>query len=248
MKNTRKKLLVSSVAMLSVAAISLSSATFAWFTSSTTTTANGLNVKTIQSSELVISKSDKNWGQTIDYAQNNKVLRPASSDTGTAWFTATAANKGSYAKDGDFTSVASELGSYVYKEQLNIANKGAAAVKDVKITITNFNNNYGRIALVPADANGNETGTFANCVYDTEGEKYEAAKSTTATTEITPSTETVITVGELAGKAEGSDLGGAAYYNLYVWFEGQDTDCYDTNAGQSIGDITFTISGKTVDQ
>ena len=249
MKNTRKKLLVSSVAALLVSAMALSTATFAWFTSSTTTTANGLNVKTIQSSELVISKSDKNWGQTINYNQSGTVLRPASSDSGSdSWFTATAAAKGSYAKDGDFKSVANELGAYVYKEQLNIANKGSAAVDSVKIKITNFNNNYGRIALVPADANGNETGTFANCIYDTEGEDYEAAKSTTATTKISPSTDTEIIVGTLDGKAEGADLGGAKYYNLYVWFEGQDTDCYDTNAGQSIGDITFTISGTTAVQ
>lgn len=250
MKNTRKKLLVSSVAALLVSAMALSTATFAWFTSSTTTTANGLNVKTVKSSELVISKSDRDWKQTINYAQNDTVLRPASSADGSAWYTATAALKSEFTKTGDFTSVASELGSYVYTEELNIANKGEAAVENVTITISNFTNNYGRIALVPVTSEGAaiENETFAGNVYDVEGEDYDAAASATTTSTISPSTTTTISVGTLDGKTGTADLGGAVYYKLFVWFEGQDTDCFDTNAGQSIGDITFTISGSTVAQ
>lgn len=247
---TRKSLLISSVAMLLVAMLALGTATFAWFTSSTTTTANGLNVKTIKSSELVISKSDRQWGQTINYAKNNTVLRPASSAVGgTTWFTADAKNKLSYERTGNFSSVSSELGAYVFVEELNIANKGEADVEGVTITITNFTNNYGRIALVPVKDDGSAISgkTFAGNIYDTEGEDYYPAASATAeaTTAIKPSTSTTIDVGTLAGKTT-SDLGGAAYFDLYVWFEGQDTDCYDTNAGQPIGDITFTISGTTV--
>lgn len=165
-------------------------------------------------------------------------------------YTATAATKGEFTRDGDFSSVASELGAYVYAEELNIANKGAAAVENVTITITNFTNNYGRIALVPVNNDGSaiEGKTFAGSVYDTEGEDYDAANSATATTSITPSTSTTISVGTLDGKVGTAELGGAAYYKLYVWFEGQDTDCYDTNAGQAIGDITFSISGTTAAQ
>lgn len=260
---TRKSLLISSVAMLLVAMLALGTATFAWFTSSTTTTANGLNVKTIKSSELVISKSDRAWGQTINYAKSDTVLRPASSAVGgtTNWYTADADNKLSYERTGNFSSVASELGSYVFVEELNIANKGEADVEGVTITITNFTNNYGRIALVPVNDDGTaiDGQTFAGNVYDTEGEVYYPAVNTTTPpatlpadksglTAITPKTSTTINVGTLEGKEGNSDLGGAKYYDLYVWFEGQDTDCFDTNAGQYIGDITFTISGTTVEQ
>lgn len=251
MKTTsRKRLLVSSVAMLLVAMLALGTATYAWFTSSTTTTAKGLNVKTVKASELVISKSDRDWKQTINYGQSNATLRPASSADGSTWFRADAATKGSYAKKGDFISVASEKSSYVFEEELNIANKGAAAVTGVEISISNFTNNYGRIALVEVNSDGSAISgkTFAGSVIDTEGEDYDAASSAKNTTKISPSTTTTIDVGELAGKADGSDLGGAKYYKLFVWFEGQDTDCFDTNAGQSIGDITFTISGTTETQ
>lgn len=249
-KSFKKKALLSSLSMLLVATVAVGSATFAWFTSSTTTTANGLNVKTVKSSELVISKSDRQWKQTINYAQSGLLLRPASSADGTNWFKADAAAKGAFTRKGDFSSVGSEKGSYVFAEELNIANKGEAAVTGVTITITNFTNNYGRIALVEVNDDGSAISgkTFAGSIIDTEGEKYDAAKTTTTTEKITPTTSTTISVGDLAGKTVGSDLGGAKYYKLYVWFEGQDTDCFDTNAGQSIGDITFSIAGTTEDQ
>ena len=65
MKTTsRKRLLISSVAMLLVAMLALGTATFAWFTSSTTATASNINVKTIKSSELQISKSTRVWGNS----------------------------------------------------------------------------------------------------------------------------------------------------------------------------------------
>lgn len=249
-KNSKKRLLVSSTSMLLVSMLALGTATYAWFTSSTTTTANGLNVKTVKASELVISKSDREWKQKIDYGKSNATLRPASSADGSNWYRADAADKTSFAKKGDFISVASEKSSYVFEEELNIANKGAAAVTDVEISISNFTNNYGRIALVEVNSDGTAISgkTFAGSVIDTEGEDYEAASSAKDTATISPSTTLTISVGDLAGKVDGSDLGGAKYYKLFVWFEGQDTDCFDTNAGQSIGDITFTISGTTETQ
>ena len=51
---SRKKLLVSSVAMLLVAMLALGTATFAWFSTSTTAKANNLTVQTIQTSNLLI--------------------------------------------------------------------------------------------------------------------------------------------------------------------------------------------------
>lgn len=250
-KSMRKKALLSSVAMLMVATVAVGSATFAWFTSSTTTTADGLNVKTVKSSELVISKSNRSWGQEIHYGQDGKTLRPASSSNGTTWYRADAEDKLAFDRTGDFEAIsAADLTSYVYSEELNIANKGSAAVEGVAITITGFNNAYGRIALVEVNSDGTPISgkTFATSVYDTENDKYDAANGPSTTAQIQASNELTISVGALAGKVDGADLGGAKYFKLYVWFEGQDTDCFDTNAGQEIGDITFSISGSTENQ
>ena len=42
MKKSRKRLLISSIAMLLVAMLALGTATFAWFTQNTTATASGI--------------------------------------------------------------------------------------------------------------------------------------------------------------------------------------------------------------
>ena len=56
---TKKRALISSVAMLLVAIIALGTATFAWFTSNTTARATGINVRTQKVSELEISSKLK---------------------------------------------------------------------------------------------------------------------------------------------------------------------------------------------
>ena len=54
-KNMRKKALLASMAMLLVAVVALSGATYAWFTSNTTATATGLKFQTNQSSSLLFA-------------------------------------------------------------------------------------------------------------------------------------------------------------------------------------------------
>ena len=53
--NSRKRLLVSSVAMLLVAMLALGTATYAWFTQNTQATADNLSVKTVKASELKLA-------------------------------------------------------------------------------------------------------------------------------------------------------------------------------------------------
>lgn len=255
-KSFKKKALLSSLSMLMVATVAVGSATFAWFTSSTTATASGLNVKTIQASELVISDFTKSWGTTVDYEIADKVLMPASTSDGSNWWTANAETKTSYAKKSTDVFTAADAptfntpasSSYAYADQLNVMNSGEADVENVTITwtIPNFSNsNYLRVALVPADATGNfvyESGkSFVNYVYDKDGVAYDAASGASTTTSITPATTCSVNVGTLS-KDE------AAYFNLYIWFEGQDEQCFDGNAGQIIPDIEFSVTGSTVDQ
>lgn len=239
---SRKRLLISSVAMLLVAMVALGTATFAWFTSSTTATASGINVKTVKSSELVISKSDKDWKTVVDYGVANKVLLPASTSTGTAWFSAEAETKTAFDKKTgtDFAGIG-DGGNYYFADELNVMNKGEATVENVTISFSGLTNRYARVAVVAADANSNITGTFTESVYDVDGAAYDAVSSATDTTEITPKTTYTINVGNLAHNE-------AKYYNIYVWFEGQDEQCFDGNAGQAIDDIAFTVTGETEDQ
>ncbi len=260
MKNTkfRRRALISSVAMLLVALVALGSATFAWFTSSTVATADGIKVSTIKSSELQISKSDLAWGTQVNY-NKTAIFAPVSSANGSAWYTANAETKDSYAKKAsdNFEAVtAAAADGYYYTEALNIRNNGAADVENVTITISGLDCNYARLAIYEVTANNGTTAAdntkgFAQCIYDNAGTAYDAVTGAQSTTSITPNnigTSATINVGTLTGK-NGDTVTGIKYYKLYVWFEGQDAQCVDANAGANFSTLTngltFTVSGQT---
>lgn len=290
MKTTSKKrMLISSVAMLLVAMLALGTATFAWFTSSTTATASKINVKTIKSSELVISKMNKQWGTQVNYAygydtEGNdtgaQTLLPVSSADGKNWYTTVAKDKTSYAaaSDANATLLDSNTG-YYFVDQLNVKNNGEADVEHVTISFslgTKANpatkTGYYRIALVPVTDTEDNTSlvhpTAANFFASTtpEGESipvltniygakdtagYQALTGTAVSTDLSakvqPNSATSIDVGTLKGKDVELKPGekNVVFYNLYVWFEGQDQDCKDANAGATIPEITFTVTGDT---
>lgn len=253
---TKKRALISSVAMLLVAIIALGTATFAWFTQNTQATADELQVRTIKASELQVSDAENEWGDTIHY-NFDKVLKPASSADGNTWLAAVAASKSSY-EAGTVSDISSKLDGYVFKEQLNVRNNGAAAVENVKIKFNlseiegGGEGKYARLAIVEADKKGTDatlTGSFKDNVYAaTAGDSAEAFTSTAkATTTVTAKSgaNAEFNVGNLTAK--GQD-GAVKYYNIYLWFEGQDTDCKDVNGGNNVPKITFTVIGDTVNQ
>lgn len=255
--SSRKRLLISSVAMLLVAMLALGTATFAWFTQNTEATANGIYAKTVKASSLLISDVNKSWGTTVTYNQGTSTAQqtmfPASSGNGSAWFTATSNNENTGAFEaGKITSVspANSNAKYVFKNMLNVKNGGdEGAINSISIT---FNlgsieaSKYARVALVPCNDTGVELTTaafdgqvigFTNSVFDTDGDTYTGLTSTAgAGASITAETTCSVNVGSL-------NAGAARYYNLYIWFEGQDAQCIDTNAGQVINNLTFTVSG-----
>lgn len=248
MKNTktRRKMLISSIAMLLVAMLALGTATYAWFTTNTTATADGINVKTVSASDLQIAKYDEQYGTTIDYGVAAQVLYPASSADGTSWFNTTAEDQNSYEKDSsasvtDVTSkyvgtgTTSSTEAYYFKDKLYIKNAGDTTINDITISaqFTWDTDNYLRVALVPS------TSTFAANVYSDSTATWDAyADATPTTTTITPAGTnlTSVSVGTLTS-------GSIAEYDIYVWYEGQDEDCKSTNAGKELADIDFTVTG-----
>lgn len=256
---SRKRLLISSVAMLLVAMLALGTATFAWFTQNTSATADKLSVQTVKASELQISKNDGAWDDQIHYDYVGKVLKPASSVDGSNWFTATAAAKDSFdAAAVNATDISSKLDGYVFKNQINVRNNGSAAVEKVKIKF-NLNErqgggdgNYVRLAIVPADKLGTEAkvtaADFKNGVFASAADTADALKNAAKETEVVKAksgADGEVEVGTLTAKGT---AGAVKYYNLYVWFEGQDTDCFDYNGGNVMPEVTFRVTGDTVNQ
>ena len=262
MTNTkfRRRALISSVAMLLVALVALGSATFAWFTSSTTATASGINVQTTQASELQISKSDMAWGTTVNYAKTG-TFEPCSSANGVNWFSGegTSRTNGAQKSGQDWGAISSaNADSYYFTEMLNVRNNGAAAINGVTITFSlgevpkTNGKNYVRVALAEVTAANDTAAKTANPtpaqfqagVFDVDGVTYNAVSSTTtAATAIEPKNTFSVTVGNLAGKTESATA--TKYYRLYVWVEGQDVDCQDQYAGNSLPSISFSVTGTT---
>ena len=275
---SRKRLLISSVAMLLVAMLALGTATFAWFTQDTTAYARKFGAKTVKASELKLSSKHVDWTDDLSY-NYNEVLKPVSTVNGKNWFTAVAAKRSeSTASVTSAKQLAdSEISGYAIVDELNIQNKGGAAVNDVTINFTLKENDaknvaaanrYLRIALVKVDKKGDTSAKdyqtkFAKSVYAVEADQADAIKTLTTETDPTTHEEIVtaintdvikatasnngkisIPVGPLGAYNKDDESSCTAYYNLYAWFEGQDEDCQDSNAGNVMPDITFTVTGN----
>ena len=273
---TKKRALISSVAMLLVAIIALGTATFAWFTSSTQAYADGVYVRTTKVSNLVLnSKLDASWRTHVEYNVGGVVggkttlkrLSPISTVDGSNWYYAEAKEGTSFAADtatkyDTAMDPLKNVNDYYFADQINIKNAGQADCKDVTITIEGDLGDYGRIAVVPVTDKGLTTiapleegkTKWKDYIIDQDGVEYKAATGTTLRTlnsedhtytdqdveAVTPSTNKTINVGTI-----GKDK--VKYFNVYVWFEGQDEQCNNANSGQFIPNLTLTVDGTAVD-
>lgn len=269
---SRKRLLVSSVAMLLVAMLALGTATFAWFTTSTEAYADNMYVRTTKVSNLQInSKLDSEWRTHVNYgvgsSADNQKLTPASTANGVDWYYADAVKGDDFAAN-TATKVSSAPGDdtnyndYYFADQLNIKNAGQVTCQNVKITVSGLTGAYSRVAIVPVTEKGGTTiaplasaptkTKWTDYIIDTQDETYNAAKGTTLrkstdggntwvvdtdnVVSVTASSGTEISVGDMAA----NDV---KYFNVYVWFEGQDVDCKNANSGQNIPSLKFSVTG-----
>lgn len=263
----KKKALISSVSMLSVAALALGTATYAWFTTSTEANANGISIGTSANSQLQISKAVGDWGTKINYGftedgtENGdaKILLPTSTVNGTNWFEGIAADGTKHdVDDAGFTAIqASNVSNYALVDQFNVRNSGSATLYGVTVEFTVDTGeisadgfDYFRMAVVPTNAKGEgkanvyEDGKgFFDYVVANSDQAYDAVKAAGVESASTVQSVATGTVNTLAGGKYTLNLGDfeandAMYYNLYVWFEGQDEDCYDAHAGVQVPSIT----------
>lgn len=272
MKTTsRKRLLISSVAMLLVAMLALGTATFAWFTTDTTTQATGISVQTSKKSLLLVSSRTSEWTDNLNYNFGTdtakKLLQPASSYDGANWYKAQAVNGMSgVATTGEkITGVGTNAAAEgnVFCNMLNVKNTGAEPAANVTITATisetavTSGKNYLRVALVPSDCtadNGRGTATVASAkefrdnIYSAGA---DAAKPVEYVGASVADKKGAIKAADLDVQTKGNSISvkagtlkqnEAKYYMLIVWFEGQDEDCQDAYAGNDMPNINFTIT------
>lgn len=268
MKTTsRKRLLISSVAMLLVAMLALGTATFAWFTSSTSVKADGIKVRTSKTSKLEICSNQSGWkSDGFAYENVSSIMFPASSANGTDWFTATAAKSSEFTKSGNFKQLTMTDNQYdnkyVYANMLGIKNAGDQPIKDIKIEISNVGTcKYLRYAVVPvANTEAVDPGmggvgemapnAFKSNIFSPEARTWNPATSTTTASAAKYSSTVKTTIPVVSGE-DALASGATKFYNVYVWFEGQDEACIDAAAGQGITadkGITFQVTGVPVSE
>lgn len=263
MKTTsRKRLLISSVAMLLVAMLALGTATFAWFTTSTNPYADNFSAKTTKQSTLLLSDSSRTgWTSHLDYVVN-KTMFPASGN-GTSWVKGTASNSLTGVIDQSTLQAVAPSpaqgvipSDYLFAQELNLKNNGTADIKDVSIDFyLNTSDNkdaaeYARVALVPIDGtkvNADDYVALGNNVYSTTTKTYNPIIKTDGTEGTQISTKTTFHVDVTTGD-EVMKPDEVRYYKLYVWFEGQDKNCVDALSGQKIPGLKFDVSSTMVEE
>lgn len=264
MKTTsRKRLLISSVAMLLVAMLALGTATFAWFTTSTNPYADNFSAKTTKQSTLLLSDSSRTgWTSHLDYNAGNQTMYPASGN-GTSWVKGTASNSLTGVIDQNTLQAVAPSpaqgvipSDYLFAQELNLKNNGTADIKDVSIDFyLNTSDNkdaaeYARVALVPIDGTkvtADDYVALGNNVYSTTTKTYNPIIKTDGTEGTQISTKTTFHVDVTTGD-EVMEPDEVRYYKLYVWFEGQDENCVDALSGQKIPGLKFDVSSTMVEE
>lgn len=244
----RKSSLISSVALLLVAIVALSGATFAWFSSKGTATATGINATTEQGSNLVISNEQTSgWTQSLALGVN-KELTPVTTNDLSVWKTANADSFNAQVPGSKGYTDAS-VDDYIC-QRIYVMYDAASGTKDVTATLTataatGTTTNFYRVAVKPVagvageDGNGlSNTETFTEAYYYSVSDKNHATYTDTEGNTIDP-TWGNYTVSTVANIALGTLNAKAVYaYDVYVWFEGEDLDCIDS---YSTNNVTLQI-------
>ena len=268
---TRKRALISSVAMLLVAMIALGTATFAWFTANPNAKATGLSMKTTASAGLVIrTDSDTEWSHDAKLYKGQADafnLTPVSEEQGAGnaanfWKT-DAALSSEYGAKTDAAMTAANLGTFqaagdVYSEKIYFrlsdgSNPADAAGKDVKLTSVSITKNAaatmeGTIRVAIANKAGTILGTYCISAAGANGTLTTASKTTGAfSPALATSVATPVVVPTTSLSADGADL--SNYVTVYVYLDGQDSNCYSDKVGTvnateiiSKVEVSFTLA------
>ncbi|MCH5304230.1 MAG: hypothetical protein J1E41_05150, partial [Ruminococcus sp.] len=144
MKNTRKKMLLSSIAMLLVALVALGSATYAWYITNATVTADETQFSAASADGLVIRhKTSDDWTTAIHDLNKASVLTPASIDYANGSTVVGATGKGTSFTDGTLSGDLSEVpvtqngatGGYFLVDTFYVASSGASPLENVSFTV-----------------------------------------------------------------------------------------------------------------
>ena len=125
-KNLTRKLALSAAAM-GVAALSVTTTTYAWFTSNSDATASNVSgtVRDAGEGNLLVSTDAKNWGKTATFGTNTNLLKPVHVNAAANTYTD---EKGTAVTDGTKS----------YTVYFNISNVAAGSSVHMKVNLDGF--------------------------------------------------------------------------------------------------------------
>lgn len=266
----RKSSLISSVALLLVAIVALSGATFAWFSSNDSTKASGIQMTASAASGLYIAKTNaasladiaaSEWKGSINFGHTLGEARPTSPNFATitnASFITTKTDNADGSYDGAEGSDATKGDDYVAEHFWVKGDATTASTLEATISITGTNvRGYERVALYDYGTQTwvgggvlNSTGTMT--VVDGEGNTSTVSTykplvynttTTTDTTDLAEGNEITLKAAGVKTVANNWVAENGRHFLVYVWFEGQDTACRNELSG---ADFTVSISFKSI--
>lgn len=270
---TRKKMLLSSVAMLLVAMLALGSATYAWFAANPKAKANGIKMRTTASTGLVIrTETDSFWSHNATLRSTGDSTSSVKAPTNSTAFNLTpvsqnqadpdsfvtydAALSSAYGADSTKDPGTATAGTDYYAEKIycrlsdgsNTTEGGAKKVYLTGVTITAAQNatmqNAIKVAVVGPDG---ILGTYQlggiNENHGTITAKADLASPKAFDPEVAVTATNLNIDTGLTGLTASGD-DLAKYVTVYAYLDGQHTDCYSDKVGTV--NATEIISGIEV--
>lgn len=253
--------LIPAIIMLIVAAITMSTASYAWFTMSNRVEVTGVELSVVAPTNILIREggTTNQFKNNVDVSGLNVItgkLSHASSVDGVKMITVEDSTKG-VNEDGSIvvggttmvattTPVADGQDGYYLDYPLQLVNTGAL---DVKVGLDNLS-----ITTVTTSAAGfsivnavrfailDATRTTSLGVFSIDGDDSTLAYNTTTSTTAAfmETTKANMFVLQSDGIANATSPTGAETVYIRVWIEGQDPDCVSLNAGSSFA-ISFDL-------
>lgn len=230
---TSKRSLIMAIAILCVCALSLTAASYAWFTSAQSATLSELTMSVDKRTNLQLSVDNTNWKATltnqdfIDAKSFNSAakLNDVSTNNFTNWVKAAYQPDGTYTFSEGATAISDTVATGDYL-MLKVYFRSTEAKPVV------MNGTYGAAnALTAAVRLG----------FDNNGAKIYASNSSTAQyTPVSGTPADLTFAGTSLANAQVTTLtdGGDGYYYgstvLYLWIEGTDAACIDSNSGTTV--------------
>ena len=259
--NSRRRVLISSVAMLLVAIVALGTSTYAWFTNATTAKANGISVTANAAKGLQIrtEAGDDKWGtnQTWATPQNfDNTISPLS----VPYTEGSAMPKAYYASqagvDGAWSEENAAVATYEFVEKsfdaptsyVNSDDYYLSYMVDARVIGDSTGGSYELSAQIAYTGTGDDPlkDVIRIAVTDNEGVVYgvygdEAVNAITSTKPDIAATASAVKSSFTCGTVSST----ARTLYVYIWIEGQDAECID-EVMSATGSYNITFSAPDI--